>query len=415
MEKTSQEIEILLQQASNGNAQAQCELGEYFEAKDNERSAYWYQQAAAQHHLEAMYSLAYMYEYGLGVPQDNAKALELYFHCAEQQNTEDPELAFCACKDIATFYEEGKAIQKNIETAVEWYELAAEGGVLNPEDCQHVAILYEKGEGLSVDYVKAAQWYLMAEDYAKLVELYQGPLGDDGKARYYASKRDAERYPTMSNVLAGRQVQLNYQQIQLDFQNYYQNQYPTDLQYIYSLEFNEDTQILSARSGDLSIDMARRMFEVLGDNIYYFSLAVYFQSLLPQVVGEILGTDCMNDLYRCTGWPRLCCGMYGMVNPIQLLRESMLCPSDEERDDYLFVFGKVKQTILNDFLDFLEGDQPNLNQEAYDRVVEAAYPYMWELEQECNIQCGIYRMWLNDSSLSFKEELVAPEKHSCHE
>ena len=413
MEKTSQEIEILLQQASMGNAQAQCELGEYFEAKDNDQAVYWYQQAAAQNHLEAMYSLAYMYEYGLGVETDNAKALELYFHCAEQQNTDDPELAFCACKDIATFYEEGKAIPKNVGTAIEWYELAAEGGVLNPEDCQHVASLYEKGEGLAVDFEKAAQWYIMADDYAKLVELYRGPLNDGGKASYYASKRDAERYPNLGHILMDRQVHLNYAQVQLDFQNYYQNQYPTDLQYIYSLEFNEDTQILTARAGDLSMDVIRKMFETLGDNIYYFSLAIYFQSLLPQVVGKVLGVEVMNDLYRCTGWPRICCGMYSSMNPIQLLRESVLCPSEEQLDDYLFVFAKVKKTIVNDFLDFLEGEQSNLNQDAYERVVEAAYPYMWEIEQECEVQCGIFRMWLNDSSLLFKDELVASEEGLC--
>ena len=405
MEKSSQEIEKLYELATMGNPEAQCRLGEYFEAKDNEQSAYWYAQAARQEHLDAMYALAYMYEYGLGVEKNYDKALDLYLRCSDQQDKDDAELAFCACKDVASFFEEGKGVIKDIPTAIDWYERAAEGDVMSPEDCQHVARLYESGNGIEVDYERAAEWYLMADDYKKLAELYNGVLADPAKAQYFQGKCVMQHYHTLDYFLLDGPIPVNYNHVVSDFEKYYQEQYPTDLQFVYSLKFDDEAQVLFADTSDLSIETTCEMLKRVGKNLYFFSLATYFQSLLPQVVGKILGDEFVDEVFRCTGWPCIFNGDEGLMHPIQVLRESMLCPGEEQLDDYLFIFSQIRRDIVVDFLDFLEGNNGNLNQTAYSRLVDAAYPYLWEIEKECEIQCDLFRMWLTDPSLPIRRRL----------
>ena len=405
MDKFSQDIEKLYELAAIGNPEAQCRLGEYFEAKDNEQSVYWYEQAARQEHVDAMYALAYMYEYGLGVEPNYAKALDLYLRCTEHSNGKDAELAFCACKDVASFLEEGKGVDKDVRTAIDWYERAAEGNVMSSQDCSHVARLYELGEGIEVNYKSAAEWYLMADDYGKLSELYSGALCDPAKAQYFQSKCTLNHYYTINTELMNAPVSIDYLHVVREFDKYYQEQYSIDLQYVYSLNYDENKQILTADIADLSLDTTREMLRRIGDNIYYFSIATFFQTLLPQVVEKVLGPDFQYEVYRCTGWPNLFNSRNGFAHPFHVLLDSILCPGEEMLDDYLFVFSRIRRIIIERFLDFLEGHHENLNQAAYSHLVKESYSYLWEIEQECEIQCDLFRMWLNNPSLPFKSQL----------
>lgn len=61
---------------------------------------------------------------------------------------------------LARMYESGQGVEKNLETAAEWYRQAAEKGV---GDAQYrLGALYERGEGLPVDMEYAYGWYSVA-------------------------------------------------------------------------------------------------------------------------------------------------------------------------------------------------------------------------------------------------------------
>jgi len=70
--------------ADAGFAEAQNSLGSGMQAeKRYDEARGWYERAAAQHHPQATNNLAYLYDLGLGVPQDRHKGFELYSLAAE--------------------------------------------------------------------------------------------------------------------------------------------------------------------------------------------------------------------------------------------------------------------------------------------------------------------------------------------
>ena len=69
--------------AEQGYAEAQNSLGSMLQAEKNYTEAKsWYELAAAQNHPMATNSLGYLYDLGLGVPQDRNKGFELYSRSA---------------------------------------------------------------------------------------------------------------------------------------------------------------------------------------------------------------------------------------------------------------------------------------------------------------------------------------------
>ncbi len=60
-----------------------------------------------------------MYHDGLGVKKDHQKALELYTKSTENGNRIAPY-------NIGFMYEYGEGVQKNINTAIKWYQMSCE-------------------------------------------------------------------------------------------------------------------------------------------------------------------------------------------------------------------------------------------------------------------------------------------------
>lgn len=402
MKKNSHNIDELLELASKGCADAQCDLGEYFEAKDNAKAVFWYEKAAAQDYITAMYALAYMYEYGLGVKIDYAKSLSLYQRCARQIENGDSVLAFTACRDIAGYYEEGKSVPVDLPTAVSWYEKADRGGVLNKEDYLKLARFYETQGGIS--YAKAAYWYKRAANYKALLTLYEGPLCDAGKAQYYAAKLLQEKFGIGDDSLTLRHAthtNLNYSAVLDDFKQYYANIFRTDFNHYYDIAFCEERKVFYT-----VICSAQSQRDYTPDNYYFFALSTYFHSLFAQVLGEMVGKDAMHDYFRSSGLPMMNCTNGGMLHPIQVILESDLCPYAPETDDFLFVLAQVKAFIISDFMDFLKGEHSPSSDEPYARLVAAAKPHLWNIENECVVQSHLFRMWLNDPSFHFNNILI---------
>ena len=71
--------------AHNGSAEAQHHLGFIcFQSKDYSGANDWYQKAAAQGYLPALWRLAWLHKKGKGVPLDPAKAYELFDEAAQR-------------------------------------------------------------------------------------------------------------------------------------------------------------------------------------------------------------------------------------------------------------------------------------------------------------------------------------------
>jgi len=82
IEELSPEIKLLLQNAENGDPDAQYALGLlYLEGqgvkKDEKTAAEWFQKATDQGHKEAQKKLSWCYLYGKGVKQSLTEALKL--------------------------------------------------------------------------------------------------------------------------------------------------------------------------------------------------------------------------------------------------------------------------------------------------------------------------------------------------
>ncbi len=76
-------LQTWLEQAKQGNAEAQAYVGEIYEKglglpADYKAAFVWYSRAAEQNNSRAQINLGYLYEKGLGVPRDMLKALNWY-------------------------------------------------------------------------------------------------------------------------------------------------------------------------------------------------------------------------------------------------------------------------------------------------------------------------------------------------
>ena len=84
-------IENIIKAAEQGNAEAQCKLGDmYYEGKEVEqdyiKSRYWYKKTAEQGNADAQNNLGFLYQHGLGVEQNYQEAIKWYEKAAEQGN-----------------------------------------------------------------------------------------------------------------------------------------------------------------------------------------------------------------------------------------------------------------------------------------------------------------------------------------
>lgn len=100
--------------AEQGHVEAQNSMGSMLQAEKNYVEAKsWYERAAAQGHPMATNSLAYLYDLGLGVPQDRAKGFELYSRAADLGWAE-------AMWNIANMYGAGQVGKIDMVMACAW-------------------------------------------------------------------------------------------------------------------------------------------------------------------------------------------------------------------------------------------------------------------------------------------------------
>jgi uncharacterized protein len=118
--------------------------------QDFARAKELFELAAAQGDSAAFTALAWIYRAGVGVPQDYARALSFYREGAALGND-------WAMTNIAEFYKEGLGLAADPSQAERWYTAAAKSGELTAQT--RLARMYQVGDGVEKDFALARFWF----------------------------------------------------------------------------------------------------------------------------------------------------------------------------------------------------------------------------------------------------------------
>src|SRR5690606_12315599 len=102
---------------------------------------------------ENMFSLAYLYQYGLGVPQNYKEAFNWYSKAAQKGNAS-------ANTNLGYMYQYGYGVRQNYEQALYLYQTAANMG--DDIAMSNLGYMYSNGVGVAQDYLTALTWYIEA-------------------------------------------------------------------------------------------------------------------------------------------------------------------------------------------------------------------------------------------------------------
>jgi hypothetical protein len=103
--------------------------------------------------VEAQYDIATMYEKGNGVSKDLEKAFEWFVKAAKQGNDK-------AAFRVGYSFLRGEGVAQDDAKALTWLNTAAESN--NVRAYYYLGSIYEKGRGVPVDLEKALRWYTRA-------------------------------------------------------------------------------------------------------------------------------------------------------------------------------------------------------------------------------------------------------------
>ncbi len=149
----------LREAASQGNANAQFVIGtrylngELGTPQDFAKAAYWYGKSAAQGLAPAQYRLATLYERGKGVAKDIDAALGWYERAAGLGNVR-------AMHNAAVLSAGSESRAPDYQRAYKWFALGAAHGL---KDSQfNLAVLLERGLGTKINPTEALFWYAAA-------------------------------------------------------------------------------------------------------------------------------------------------------------------------------------------------------------------------------------------------------------
>ena len=151
---TKEEIEEIIKLAEKGYAEAQCNLGFFYQngigvEKDPKKAFEWMEKSAKQEFKEAECELGRYYKNGIGVEKDPKKAFKWMKKSAEQ------ELDLAQC-ELGNYYENGIGVVKDLDEAFKWIEKSAIQGLDLAQF--NLGIYYQTGTGEAKDPKKAFEW-----------------------------------------------------------------------------------------------------------------------------------------------------------------------------------------------------------------------------------------------------------------
>jgi hypothetical protein len=114
-----------------------------------------YQKATDLGFVLAQVSLGFMFEQGLGVPQDYAQAVSWCRRAADQENAAGQYF-------LGLAYQNGHGVPQDYAQAVAWLRKAADQGSAPAQ--YSLGAAYETGHGVPQDYAQAFAWYRKAAD-----------------------------------------------------------------------------------------------------------------------------------------------------------------------------------------------------------------------------------------------------------
>jgi TPR repeat protein len=123
--------------------------------QDDARAVQWYRRAAEKGVAMAQNNLGWMCVQGRGVARHYGDALGWFRKAAEQDN------AFAAC-NLGWMYEEGKGLPINPVEAVRWYLRAAKLGHAQAQN--NLGLMYRDGRGVNTNDLEAIHWFRAAAD-----------------------------------------------------------------------------------------------------------------------------------------------------------------------------------------------------------------------------------------------------------
>ena len=119
----------------------------------------WQERAVEADYLAAVVNLGQMYLDAQAVPQDYAKAYELFSYAADKGET----AAFTA---LAWVFRAGVGVEQSYANAMTWYQRGADAG--NDWAMTNIGELYQNGKGVERDPTKAVEWYTRAAKSGEL-------------------------------------------------------------------------------------------------------------------------------------------------------------------------------------------------------------------------------------------------------
>jgi TPR repeat protein len=141
---------------------------------------------AEQGDAQAQYELASRYEKGEGIKKNIDEALKWYRKAAENGHAG-------AQVDLGWFYQKGQFVEKNIKQAIALYTKAANRG--NPQAQLNLAVLYDGGVEVPEDNKSAVKWYKLAAEQGS--EAAQLNLG----VNYWKGEGVEQNYEKAWNIL----------------------------------------------------------------------------------------------------------------------------------------------------------------------------------------------------------------------
>ena len=122
--------------------------------ENNYEASNWYLKAAKRGNATAQFNLAIMYLNGEGLPIDELEALRWFRSAAEQGDS-------AAQARMGYIYTKGQGVPVDIAEAMRWYTKAAKQG--DPDAQNALGYIYAKGQGTAADNIKAYIWWTLSE------------------------------------------------------------------------------------------------------------------------------------------------------------------------------------------------------------------------------------------------------------
>lgn len=166
MQDYAEAVKWFCKSAEQGNAKAQCALGDCYryglgiegdDYTNYDEAVKWYRKSAEQGYAEAQYALGCIYSHTeRTIMQDDIEAVKWFRKSAEQGNND----AQCL---LGVAYAYGRGVSQDYSEAVKWYRKSADQG--NTHAIINLAECYEDGKGVPQDYIGALFWYRKGAEY----------------------------------------------------------------------------------------------------------------------------------------------------------------------------------------------------------------------------------------------------------